>query len=448
MDYKKTAREIVEKVGGDSNIVSIMACFTRVRFEVVDKSKVDEAALKKVEGVQGLAWTANTVQVIVGSHCNDVYDEIEKNVHLSENKDRASVEVKKQNIGARIIDYIGNTIQPVIPVLVVSGLVQSILAMFNYLNLDTTTYTYQVINAIGQAGYYFLPVFLAMAAAKKLHINEFVGAMVGAILIYPSLVTYGSAGGTQTFLGIPVTMVSYASSITPIILTMPLVAVIYNAIKKVCPKIISSMIVPLVTVVVSIPLALIITGPIATWISNGLYYGVNYIFENLSVLGGVIIGAIAPYLVLTGVHNGIALPITLTELSTQGFSYFFPLLAYGNIAVGGAALGVYLRTKNQNLKTTSLSGSLMAIVGITEPALFGALLPTKKPLISLGIMDAICSAISLVLGVKCTALAMCGLGGLPAFFGDTFVYWCILMVVSFVGATLITYFLGFEDVEE
>ena len=208
------------------------------------------------------------------------------------------------------------------------------------------------------------------------------------------------------------------------------------------------MIVPLFTVVISIPIMLIVTGPIATWISNGLCGVVEFIFTKLSVVGGLIIGAIAPYLVMTGVHNGIALPITISELTTKGFSLFFPLLSYGNIAVGGAALGIYLRSKNEGLKTTALSGALMAIVGITEPALFGALLPTKKPLISLGIMDAICSAISLVLGVKCTALAMCGLGGLPAFFGDTFVAWSILMIISFIGACAITYFIGFEDVKE
>ena len=449
MDYRKCANDIVSGVGGERNIVSIMACFTRVRIEVKDRDLVKESDIKKIEGVQGVMWSADTLQVIVGSHCSDVYDEIQKVVHITEDTtSQTKVVAKKQNIGARIIDYIGNTIQPTIPVLVVAGLVQSILALMNYLELDTTTYTYQVFNAIGQTGYYFLPIFLAYSASVKLRINPFVGAFIGAAMIYPTIVDLGSAGGTASFLGLPVTLVSYASSITPIILTMPLVAVIYNFARKISPKILSSMLVPLITVLISFPLTLIVTGPIATWISNGLYFIVNYIFTNFSIVGGLIIGAIAPYLVLTGVHNGIAMPITLTEIGAQGFSLFFPLLAYGNIAVGGAALGVYLRSKNKNLKSISLSGSLMAIVGITEPALFGSLLPTKKPLISLGIMDAICSAISLVFGVKCTALAMCGLGGLPAFFGDTFWIWCVLMIVSFVGACIITYFMGFEDVPE
>ena len=450
MDYKKIATEIVENVGGETNIISIMSCFTRVRIEVKNKEKVNMEELKKVPTVQGLNWMSNTIQVIVGNHCADVYEEVEKLVHVKENdaSENTDVETKKMSFGARAIDYIGSTINPVVTVLVVSGLVQSIMALLNYLNYDQTTYVYQVFNAIGQTGYYFLPVFIAYSAAKKLHINQLVGAFVGAFMVYPAMVSLGGEGGIQHLFGLPVTMVSYASSITPILLTMPVVALVYNFIKKYCPKVISSMIVPLFTVVISIPIMLIVTGPIATWISNGLCGVVEFIFTKLSVVGGLIIGAIAPYLVMTGVHNGIALPITISELTTKGFSLFFPLLSYGNIAVGGAALGIYLRSKNEGLKTTALSGALMAIVGITEPALFGALLPTKKPLISLGIMDAICSAISLVLGVKCTALAMCGLGGLPAFFGDTFVAWSILMIISFIGACAITYFIGFEDVKE
>ena len=274
------------------------------------------------------------------------------------------------------------------------------------------------------------------------------GALVGAVLVYPNLIDLGAAGGTASFIGIPVTLVSYASSITPILLSMPVVMLINKLAKKISPKVLSSLLIPIITMIISIPVILIVTGPIATWIGNGLCGGISFIFTKMSVVGGIIIGAIAPYLVMTGVHNGIALPITLTELASQGFSYFFPLLAYGNIAVGGAALGVWFKTKNTKMKTTSISASLMAIVGITEPALFGVLLPTKKPLISLGIMDAICSAFSLAFGVKCTALSLCGLGGLPAFFGDTFVIWCILMTVSFVGAFLITIFVGFKDIPE
>lgn len=449
MDYKNAAKEVVENVGGEENIISIMSCFTRVRVELKEPSKADEKKIKKIEGCQGLNWSANTLQIIFGGQCNDVYDELEKLVHIREDAESShQVVAKKQSPGAIVIDYIANSIQPIVPILIASGFLQSLLAMLNYLNVDTETYTYTVLNSIGQAGYYFLPVFLAYAAAKKLRINPYLGALVGAVMVYPDLISAAADEGTATFIGIPVTLVTYTSSITPILISMPVVMLINKLAKKISPKVLSSLLVPIITMILSIPVILIVTGPIATWIGNGLCTVITFIFTRMSVVGGLIIGAVAPYLVMTGVHNGIALPITLTELASQGFSYFFPLLAYGNIAVGGAALGVWYKTRNQKMKTTSMSASLMAIVGITEPALFGVLLPAKKPLISLGIMDAICSAISLIFGVKCTALSLCGLGGLPAFFGDTFVIWCILMIVSFVGALLITAFIGFEDIPE
>ena len=449
MDLKRTAREVLENVGGEENIISIMSCFTRVRVELKDKTKVDEKKLKEADGCQGVNWVGNTVQIIFGGRCNDVYDELEKIVHITETEANGEKSiVKKQSVWAVVIDYIANSIQPVVPILIASGFLQSVLAMLNYLDIDTTTYTYQVLNSIGQAGYYFLPIFLAFAAAKKLRINPYLGALVGAVMVYPAIIEAGSAGGTASFLGVPVTLVSYASSITPILISMPVVMWINKLAKKISPKVLSSLLIPIITMILSIPVVLIVTGPVATWIGNGLCGVVSFIFTKMSVVGGLLIGGAAPYLVLTGVHNGIALPITLSELASQGFSYFFPLLAYGNIAVGGAALGVWFKTKNNRLKTTAMSSCLMAVVGITEPALFGVLLPAKKPLIALGVMGAVCSAVSLMFGVKCTALSMCGLGGLPAFFGDTFVIWCILMAVSFVGAFLITILIGFKDIPE
>ena len=449
MDLKRTAREVLENVGGEENIISIMSCFTRVRVELKDKTKVDEKKLKEADGCQGVNWVGNTVQIIFGGRCNDVYDELEKIVHITETEANGEKSiVKKQSVWAVVIDYIANSIQPVVPILIASGFLQSVLAMLNYLDIDTTTYTYQVLNSIGQAGYYFLPIFLAFAAAKKLRINPYLGALVGAVMVYPAIIEAGSAGGTASFLGVPVTLVSYASSITPILISMPVVMWINKLAKKISPKVLSSLLIPIITMILSIPGVLSVTGPVATWIGNGLCGVVSFIFTKMSVVGGLLIGGAAPYLVLTGVHNGIALPITLSELASQGFSYFFPLLAYGNIAVGGAALGVWFKTKNNRLKTTAMSSCLMAVVGITEPALFGVLLPAKKPLIALGVMGAVCSAVSLMFGVKCTALSMCGLGGLPAFFGDTFVIWCILMAVSFVGAFLITILIGFKDIPE
>ena len=240
MDLKRTAREVLENVGGEENIISIMSCFTRVRVELKDKTKVDEKKLKEADGCQGVNWVGNTVQIIFGGRCNDVYDELEKIVHITETEANGEKSiVKKQSVWAVVIDYIANSIQPVVPILIASGFLQSVLAMLNYLDIDTTTYTYQVLNSIGQAGYYFLPIFLAFAAAKKLRINPYLGALVGAVMVYPAIIEAGSAGGTASFLGVPVTLVSYASSITPILISMPVVMWINKLAKKISPKVLS-----------------------------------------------------------------------------------------------------------------------------------------------------------------------------------------------------------------
>ena len=169
MDLKRTAREVLENVGGEENIISIMSCFTRVRVELKDKTKVDEKKLKEADGCQGVNWVGNTVQIIFGGRCNDVYDELEKIVHITETEANGEKSiVKKQSVWAVVIDYIANSIQPVVPILIASGFLQSVLAMLNYLDIDTTTYTYQVLNSIGQAGYYFPPDIPCVCSCQKI----------------------------------------------------------------------------------------------------------------------------------------------------------------------------------------------------------------------------------------------------------------------------------------
>jgi len=183
MDYDYLAKEILKSVGGNSNVKGIMNCFTRVRVEVKDKSLVRDDGIKKLEGVQGISWIRSQCQIIMGSHCHSTFEALEKIVVISKDSEIKSEIKKKENIGVIIIDYITNSIQPVIPILIAAGMVQGILALLAYLNINTDTYLFQVLNACGQAGYYFLPIFLAFSAGKKLGVNPYIAASVGAVLI-------------------------------------------------------------------------------------------------------------------------------------------------------------------------------------------------------------------------------------------------------------------------
>jgi len=191
----------------------------------------------------------------------------------------------------------------------------------------------------------------------------------------------------------------------------------------------------------------VVTAPIAQYISELLGKGVTYLYTNVPVLAGVIIGAVCPFLVLTGVHNAAAFPIALNEFLTTGFTILFPVLGYANASVAGASLGVALKTKNKEFRGESASSAFIGAVGITEPALYGVLLPTKKPFIAVAIMSGICGMISMVLQVKAWGLGLCGLGGIPIFLGPTFISWALLMLLSFFGSAILTYFIGFQDIE-
>lgn len=447
MNFDAIAKDILKNVGGNDNIVSILSCFTRVRVEVKDKSLVDQEAILKLEGVKGGTFYNNTYQIVFGGKCNDVYDALSKIVVLKEDEKSTVEKTSSKFSGAMILDYITGSIQPIIPVLIGCGLIQGIIAMMAYLNVDSSTYGYQIISAAGNAGYYFLPILLGFSSAKKLRVNSYIGAVLGGILVYPQVLALAGAGDAYASLyGIPVKLVTYSSTLTPILLTMPIVYWIEKLAKKISPTILKSVLVPAITILVSLPFMFAITGPMAQFVSEVIGKGITALYSNFAVLGGLIIGATCPFFVLTGIHQATAIPIVLNEIATSGFSVVFPILGFGNAAVSGAALGVALKTKNKKFRGEALSAAVIGAVGITEPALYGVLLPTKKPFIGVGIMAGICGALSLVFVVKAYGLGLCGLGGIPLFLGDTFVIWAILMLVAYFGAAAFAYILGFKDI--
>jgi len=445
MNFDQIAERIVENVGGGDNIVSFMSCFTRVRIELKDKTTVNEEAIKSLEGVKGTAFFGNTYQIVFGGKCNDVYDAMAKIVKIDDNAAKESQKLSALNT---VLDYITGSIQPIIPVLIGCGLIMGIVAMLAYLNVDATTYGYQVIAATGNAGYYFLPILLGFSSARKLGVNPFIGAVLGGVLVYPAVLDLSAAGGFESFYGLPVKLVNYGSTMTPILVTMPIVYWIEKFAKKVSPLMLKSVLIPAITLLVSLPVLFVVTGPIAQIISESIGVVIQYIYTNFALLGGLIIGATCPFFVLTGVHQATAIPIVLNEIATVGYSVVFPILGFGNASVAGAALGVGLKTKNKNLKSEAFSATVIGAIGITEPALYGVLLPTKKPFIGVSIMSGICGALSLMFVVKSYGLALCGLGGIPMFFGDTFVMWCILMLVAYFGSAALAYIIGFEDIPE
>jgi PTS system beta-glucosides-specific IIC component len=449
MNYDEIAKGILENVGGNDNIVSTLSCFTRVRVEVRDKSLVNQEKILTLEGVKGGTFFNNTYQIVFGGKCNEVYDALSKITVIKEDGKDSAVKADRISPGAKVLDYIMGSIQPIIPVLIGCGLIQGIIAMLAYLEVDSSAYGYQIIAAAGSAGYYFLPVILGFSTARKLGVNAYIGAVIGGILIYPSVLTLAASGSAFASLyGIPVKLVNYASTMTPVLLTMPVVYWIEKFAKRISPTVLKSVLVPAITILVTIPFMLALTGPFAQIVSELLGKGITAIYTHFALIGGLIIGATCPFFVLTGVHQATAIPIVLNEIATVGYSVVFPILGFGNASVGGAALGVALKTKNKAFRGEALSAALIGAIGITEPALYGVLLPTKRPFIGVAIMSGICGAASLLFVVKAYGLGLCGLGGIPLFLGDTFLLWGVLMLTAYFGAAAIAYVLGFQDIPE
>ncbi len=447
MNFDEIAKGILNNVGGNDNIVSILSCFTRVRVEVKDKSLVNQEEIAKLDGVKGGTFFNNTYQIVFGGKCNDVYAALSKIVDIKEDGKSNVSKPDQKFSGTVVLDYITGSIQPIIPVLIGCGIIQGIIAMLAYLNVDSSTYGYQVIAAAGSAGYYFMPIILGFSAARKLGVNAYIGAVLGGVLIYPAILTLsGSGEAFASFYGLPIKLVTYSSTMTPILLTMPVVYWIEKLAKKLSPTILKSVLVPAITILLSLPVMFALTGPLAQIVSETIGLGITALYSRFAILGGLIIGATCPFFVLTGVHQATAIPIVLNEIATVGFSVVFPILGFGNAAIAGASLGVALKTKNKVFRGEALSAAVVGAVGITEPALFGVLLPTKKPFIGVGIMSGICGALSLLFVVKAYGLGLCGLGGIPLFLGDTFVIWAVLMLVAYFGSAAIAYILGFKDI--
>jgi PTS system beta-glucosides-specific IIC component len=449
MDYSEIAQEILKNVGGKENVTKISSCVTRLRFELKSPELFNEDALKKVQTVMGTTIKGGQHQVVIGGKVLQVYDAMRPLLGEAQFSADDHTQWKDKTIPARILEYIAGTIQPTIPVLLGAGMVMSVVALIDYLHiLPHESTTYVLLNTFSAAGFYFLPVLIAFAAARKIGCNPYVAAMIAGILLHPDFIALVNSGSPITFLGIPVSPQSYGSSITPMILVIPVMYFVEKFAKKIMPDMLKTILTPAVTLLVTGALAIIILAPLANILSAGIGVGFKYIYTHFSIVGGFIIGGVVPFLVLTGLHNAAAIPIVFMELANEGYSILYPLLAFANIAVGGAAFGVALKTKNKNFKSVAYGAAFTGAVGITEPSLFGVLLFVKRPFIAVGVTSAITGALTMVFKVKAIGLSLAGLGGIPIFFGDTFGYAVVIGILSFVMSSAISYFVGFKDIPE
>lgn len=458
MDYRKTAQEILDKVGGSKNIASAAHCATRLRLVIADNSKADKTALENIEGVKGVFEASGQLQIILGTGTvNKVFDEFISiaGITASSKAEAKEAAAQKQNVFMRAIKLLGDIFVPIIPAIVASGFLMGIMNSLDFMinngfiNMDTSSSIYVFANLFSNTAYTFLQILIAFSAAKAFGANPYLGAVIGMIMINPSLqnaYTVATEGVQQTqsvFFGLyDIDMVGYQGHVIPVVIAVWLLSVIEKKLHKIVPEVLDLFVTPLVSVFVTGYLTLSIIGPVFVWAENAILGGIQWLLTLPLGLGSLVMGALYAPTVVTGIHQ-MYTAIDIGQIAQYGVTYWLPLASAANIAQGAAALAVAVKSKDKKIKSLALPSSLSAFMGITEPAIFGVNLRFFKPFIA-GCIGGGCGALyaSIVhLGAKGTGVT--GIFGILLCLEQPAQY-LIEMIIA-VGVAFVISFLLYKD---
>ncbi|WP_226669762.1 beta-glucoside-specific PTS transporter subunit IIABC [Metabacillus litoralis] len=438
MKYEKLAKDIVQNVGGEENISSLVHCATRLRFTLKDIKKANKNELENNEGVLSVVQGGGQFQVVIGSHVSEVFKEILKNTNINNGN---SSEESKGSIPSQIFDVISRSFSPLIGALAGAGMLKAlltVLVMVGWLSAESSTYF--ILSAAGNAVFFFLPIFLGITLSIRLGANPYVGGTIGAALLEPNLT--GLIGNPASFLGIPAIVVDYSSTVFPVFIAVCIYAALEKALKKMIHKDIQMFLVPMISLVVIVPLTVLLFGPFGTYVGNGIGVGIEFLSERSGLLTGAVMGAGWTFLTLLGLHWGLV-PIILQNLGAGG-DPLAPMLAAAPFAQIGIAFAIFMKAKDKQLK--ALAGSTMlpgALAGVTEPILYGIILRYRKTLVYVIIAGAIGGAINGLLGSKAMVFAFPSFLAIPAY--SPMSLFIVGAFTAFILGALLTIFLGFEN---
>ena len=461
MDYKKAASEVLQNIGGKDNIVSAAHCATRLRLVIADNGKVNKKELENATGVQGVFEAQGQLQIIFGTGTvNKVYDEfIALSGAAAVSKDEAKAQgAAKGNWFQRAIKTLGDIFVPIIPAIVASGFLMGIMESLNFMvnngfiQLDTSSSIYVFAQLFSNVAYTFLPILIAFSAAKVFGGNPFLGAVIGMIMIHPSLQNaWTVAEGVQTwqevFFGLyKVPLVGYQGHVIPVIIAVWVMCFLEKRLHKIVPAMLDLFVTPLVSVFVTGYLTLAVIGPVFTTVENHIIDGVQWLIAIPFGIGSFIMGGLYATTVVSGIHHMYTI-IDLGQLSAYGMTYWLPLASAANVAQGGAALAVALRTRNKKLKSMALPASLSAFMGITEPAIFGVNLRFFRPFIA-GSIGGACGALyASIVGLGATGTGVTGIFGILLHLHHPIQYIITIAIATGV-AFVISWFFGLPKEEQ
>lgn len=447
-NYDELASGVIAGVGGAANVDSLVHCATRLRFTLRDDARADVPRLKQLPGVISVLQTGGQTQVVIGNAVPEVYQAVVRAGGIGGSGDGGDMPTdrKRRNIAAAFVDMISGIFAPVLAAMAGAGILKGLLILATTAGWTTEdSGTYTILYAAADGVFYFLPLLLGATAARKFKTDQFVAMGLGAGLVYPTLVAAYSDGSRLEFLGIPVQLASYTTSVIPIIAAVYVLSRLDRLLRRLLPDFAKNFLTPLIELALMLPATLIVIGPITTWLGATLADGYSALVGFNPTIAGFILGGLWPLFVMFGLHYGFV-PIVFNNISQFGRDTLFVITGPNNMAQAGATIGVFLKTKNKDLKALSGASGLSALfAGITEPAIYGVTLRFKRPFIIGAAFSAIAGAIVATAGTGTPALVGTAILTLPAYIGQGFVAFLIACGIAFFGSAIVTYLFGYSD---
>ena len=458
MNFPKIAEQVIEKLGGKNNIATAAHCATRLRIVLNDESKVDKEGIEAIEGVKGQFSVAGQYQIIFGSGTvNKVHEQLTKQLCIGDvsKAEVAEAALGQQNLLQRIVKGLADIFVPIIPAIVAGGLLMGLYSMltsigFFWDNHSVVTKYPEIsdlvdfINTIANAPFVFLPVLLGFSATRKFGGNPFLGAALGMLLVHPSLsdgwnyaktLMEGNIKYWNVF-GLEIEKVGYQGTVIPTIISAWVLATLEKNFRKFIPSYLDNLITPMFSLFIAGFLAFTVIGPFGREAGSLISAGLTWLYDTLGFFGGAIFGTLYAPIVITGMHQTFIAVETqlLAEITQTGGTFIFPIAAMSNIAQGAACLGVALALKDAKIRGLAVPSGISALLGITEPAMFGVNLRYRQAFIAAMIGSGLASAFIAFFNVKAIALGAAGFLGIPSIKPDSLAMYSIGMVISFVVA--------------
>ncbi|MBU3161536.1 sucrose-specific PTS transporter subunit IIBC [Clostridium frigoris] len=457
MDYNKIAKEILTYLGGENNVASAAHCATRLRLVLNDDKKANIKKIEKMDAVKGVFNSGGQLQIIIGQGTvNKVYAAFIEGTKIGESSlsDNKRAAMKNMNPFEKFARMLSNIFVPIIPAIVASGLLMGILGMLQNFNLiDSKSGIYILLNMFSNAAFVFLPVLIAFSGAKEFGANPFLAATLGGIMIHPDLQNAWTLGtgikNSMDFYGMHVSMVGYQGQVLPILIAVWVMGYIERGLRKIVPDILDILLTPFLTVLITGFFTFFIIGPAGRLLGDGLSFGLVTIYNTAGVFAGILFGGFYSLIVITGIHQSFqAVEAGLLANPNIHKDFLLPIWSMANVAQGGAAFAVYFITKNAKIKSIAGPASLSAVLGITEPAIFGVNLRYRRPFIAAAVGGAVGGGYIVFTKVAMTGMGVSGIPGTSIVPPSSIMNYIIGMVIAFATAFVVTSVLGIKEEKE